>query len=308
MFRSRGENLRAVYILLFLNVAFFLLENQDPAKYAALFSFDWPAIQAGEVWRLFTYQFTHAGSGMVRALSLFITLLLLYMMGAALEEEWGTRHFLTIFFLSTLGSAAIGAWLGIVLMGTYFVYFTLLFIYAAAFPQQTFYLFMMIPVRVRVLAFFALAVLVYGVVSGGATNLAALAGAAAAYVYYLSQRVRIAPIAAAVRSAPAKVVEDAPRMKVDVVAVQNGSRYAAIRQALAGGNEPELDRIAKQCESEIVAGVNICPPADYKPDNADGYCIRCEGFAECSVRYIGMHRASRPSAAPLAMPGEAVKL
>ena len=43
-------------------------------------------------------------------------------------------------------------WLGIPLLGTYFVYFTLLFVYAAAFPQQTFYLFGMVPIRVRVLA------------------------------------------------------------------------------------------------------------------------------------------------------------
>ena len=53
--------------------------------------------------------------------------------------------------------------------------------------------------------------------------------------------------------------------------------------------------------------MNICPPADYKPDNADGYCIRCEGFAECSVRYIGLHRAARPAAPAMASP-KAVKL
>jgi hypothetical protein len=91
--------------------------------------------------------------------------------------------------------------------------------------------------------------------------------------------------------------EETPRAKVDVVAVQNGSRHAAIRQALAHGNEPELDRLAAQFEREIVAGVNICPPADYKPDNADGYCIRCEGFAECSARFLRANRPARTAAA-----------
>jgi len=38
--------------------------------------------------------------------------------------------------------------------------------------------------------------------------------------------------------------------------------------------------------------VNICPPADYKPENPDGYCIRCEGFAECSTRFL---KANRPA-------------
>src|SRR5688500_2207812 len=152
MFRFRGENLRSVFILLFMNVAFFLLEHQDPEKYARLFSFHWDSVRAGELWRLVTWQFTQAGDGWMEALALFVTLLLLYMMGAALEEEWGTFHFVTMFAISTLVSAGAAAWIGIPLLGTYFVYFTLLFIYASAFPQQTFYLFGAIPVPVRLLA------------------------------------------------------------------------------------------------------------------------------------------------------------
>ena len=31
-------------------------------------------------------------------------------------------------------------------------------------------------------------------------------------------------------------------------------------------------------------GVNICPPADYKPEAEDRYCIQCEGFNECTIR------------------------
>src|SRR5688572_12174615 len=146
MFRSRGENLRSVYVLLFLNVAFFLLEHQDPAKYARLFRFDSAAVRAGEVWRLVTWQFTQAGEGWIEALALFVTLLLLYMMGTALEEEWGTFHFVTLFLVSTLVSAVAAAWVGTALLNSYFVYFTLLFVYASAFPQQTFYLFGAIPV------------------------------------------------------------------------------------------------------------------------------------------------------------------
>jgi membrane associated rhomboid family serine protease len=287
MFRSRGENFRFVYVLLFLNVAFFLLEYQDKEKYARLFAFDWDAVMNGQVWRLVSYQFTQAGSAFMQALSLFITLLLLYMMGSALEEEWGSLHFITLFAASTFGSAAVAALLGIPLLGTYFVYFTLLFVYAAAFPQQTFYLFGMMPVRVRVLALFSLAVLVYGVVSGGAANAAALGGAVAGYIYYLTQRVRARFVV------PVAVPAEAPRVKIDTTAIMNAARYAAVRQALAKGEEAEIDRLQQQCERDTVANVNICPPADYKPEGTDGYCIRCEGFAECSARYL---RLNRPAA------------
>jgi membrane associated rhomboid family serine protease len=290
MFRSKGENFRFVYVLLFLNVAFFLLEYQDKEKYARLFAFDWSAVMNGEVWRLVSYQFTQAGSALMQALSLFITLLLLYMMGSALEEEWGSIHFITLFAASTFGSAAVAAWLGIPLLGTYFVYFTLLFVYAAAFPQQTFYLFGMMPVRVRVLALFSLAVLVYGVISGGAANAAALGGAVAGYLYYLTQRIRARHVVPVPIPIP---VADAPRVKIDTTAIVNAARYAALRQALASGAEAELDRLQQQCERDTVANVNICPPADYKPESTDGYCIRCEGFAECSARYL---RLNRPAA------------
>lgn len=287
MFRSRGQNLRSVFILLFLTVALFLLEYQDRVKYARLFAFDSEAVRSGELWRLVTYQFTQHGNGLMAALSLFITLLLLYMMGTALEEEWGTRHFVTLFLLSTLGSAGVAALLGVPLLGTYFVYFTLLFVYAAAFPQQTFYLFGMVPVRVRLLAIFSFAVLLYGVFSGGASNLAALGGAVAGYVYFLSQRLRVRPPIAA---KSAETVEALPRIRIDATAVHNGARSVAIRQALATKSEADIERLLSQCERDIVPGVNICPPADYKPESADGYCIRCEGFAECSARHLRMQR------------------
>jgi membrane associated rhomboid family serine protease len=289
MFRSRGENLRSVFILLFLNVAFFLLEHQDGEKYARLFSFNWDAVRGGEVWRLVTYQFTHAGSGIMQALSLFITLLLLYMMGTALEEEWGTRHFVTLFLLSTLGSAGVAAMAGIPLLGTYFVYFTLLFVYAAAFPQQTFYLFGMVPVKVRILALFSLAVLLYGVFAGGTANLAALGGAVVAYAYYyVVQRVRVTFV---VMTAPAP--DEAPRVKIDSTALHNAARHAGVKHALLAGSDSEIDRLISECERDTVAGVNICPPADYKPENVDGYCIRCEGFAECSARHLRLNRGPR---------------
>lgn len=286
MFRSRGENLRSVFILLFLNIAFFLLEHQDPEKYARLFRFDWDAVLAGQVWRLVTWQFTAAGTGWMEALALFITLLVLYMMGTAIEEEWGTRHFVMLFALSTLGSAGMAAWLGITLFNTYFVYYTLLFVYATAFPQQTLYLFGVIPVRVRLIALVSFAALLYGVFAGGASNLAALAGAMLAYFYYLTQRARV--VVAAVQHGAAT---QPPMPRTDTAAMMNAARYAAIRQVHATS---EVERLIAQCDRDTVPGVNICPPADFKPEATDGYCVRCEGFAECSGRYL---RSRFPAAA-----------
>jgi RNA polymerase sigma-70 factor (ECF subfamily) len=61
----------------------------------------------------------------------------------------------------------------------------------------------------------------------------------------------------------------------------------------AAGKAAEIDRLSDQFRREVGGGVNICPPVDYKPEHNDGYCIRCDGFAECSVRYLAINRPDR---------------
>jgi membrane associated rhomboid family serine protease len=285
MFRSRGENLRSIYILLFLTIAFFLLEYQDAEKYTRLFRFERDSVAAGEIWRVFTYQFTQAGQGWFvfpKPLVLFFTLLLLYLMGSAVEEEWGTWNFLALFSISTVGSAIAAAALGIPLLGSYFVNFSLLFVYASTFPQQTFYLFGALPVRIRWIAYMAALVLITGVFAGGRSNIAALVGAAASYAFFLSQRVRVIVI----REQDSIDEDEVP----DSNAIRNAARFVAIKRALNSGNATEIDRLIAQSERDIVRGVNVCPPPDFKPEHIDGYCIRCEGFPECSARFMTMKR------------------
>src|SRR5438552_2866956 len=123
MVARKGENRRSVNILLFLNIAFFCLQIQDPQRYAMLFGFDRQAVMAGQVWRLFSYQFVQAwqlGSlHFYPALTLFLNLVLLGVMGTAVEEEWGTFHFTMFYLLSSLGSAFVAGLLNIPLLGSF---------------------------------------------------------------------------------------------------------------------------------------------------------------------------------------------
>ncbi|MBK5258693.1 MAG: rhomboid family intramembrane serine protease [Thermoanaerobaculia bacterium] len=293
-FRARGENLHAVYILLFLNIAFFFLEHQDAEKYARVFSFDWNGVMSGEAWRLFTWQFAQAGQGWFafpKVVVLFFTLLLLYIMGSAVEEEWGTFHFLTLFAASTLVSALTAGWFGIPLLGSYFVNFSLLFVYAATFPEQTFYFFGVIPIKIRWIGWAAALVLISGVLAGGGANAAAFAGAVVSLGYYaMIRKPRVA------KTAVPKPAIDSP----DATAIRNAARFVAVKKAVASAAVADIDRLAAQFQREVVTGVNICPPADYKPENSDGYCIRCDGFAECSARYLKARRP--PTDVPVVMP------
>lgn len=281
----RRENLRSVFILLFLTIAFFFLEMQDGQKYANLFAFDAGAVRAGEVWRLVSYQFVQGGRGFLSlppAVTLFFSLLLLYLMGSAIEEEWGTARFLGLFASSTLASAGAAALLGVPLLGSYFVNFSLLFVYAAMFPQQTFFLFGLIPVRVRWLAYLAGGLLVVGIFAGGMANIAVLAGALAALAMCWAierPRVRLP------RRTPLSVAAEPPPVK-EGLPERNATRYASINKAIAAGDAGALERLVSMSRSEVVPGVNICPPVDFKPEGADGYCLKCEGFAECTLRYV----------------------
>jgi len=294
MFRSKGENLRAIYILLFLNIAFFLLQNQDPQKFASLFAFDWHLFARGEVWRAFTYQFVQAGHvGLFTippVLTLFLNLILLTLMGMSVEEEWGTFHFLSFYLISTLTTAAVAAYLGTPLLGSFFINFTLLFVYASLNRDQTFYLSMLLPIRVTLLAWLALAALVAGVFFGGRANLAALIGAAAGYSYYLSQRVRVVTVM------PPGYAPTSSEEASITTATRNLARVAAMKKALSTASDSDIDRLITISERDIVRGVNICPPIDYKPEHPDRYCVRCEGFAECTARHLRLNRPTRVEA------------
>jgi membrane associated rhomboid family serine protease len=297
MFRKRGENLHSIFILLFLNVAFFFLEHQDGPRFAMLFGFDPASVKAGQWWRLLTYQFAQAGQGWAffpKPVVLFFTLLILYLMGSAIEEEWGTRNFMTLFLVSTLATAGIAAWLNVGLLGCFFVNYTLLFVYATLFPEQTFFLFAVLPIRVRWLAYISAGVLSFGVFFGDSRNIAVAAGSLAGYVYFTLHRVT--PVKFVKKAAEAEIVAEPKEKSLDFTAVGNAARFVAIKKAFAANNQNEIDRLAGQSEREIVRGVNICPPADFKPDNADGYCIKCEGFAECTVRFVKAHRPAAPAA------------
>jgi membrane associated rhomboid family serine protease len=291
MFRSRGENLRSVYILLFLNIAFFLLQYQDGEKFARLFAFNWRSVADGEIWRLFTYQFVQAGQvGLLPippVVTLFLNLVLLTLMGLAVEEEWGTFHFINFYLLSTLGTAAVAGWLHTPLLGSYFINFTLLFVYASIFREQTFYLFVALPIRVTFLAWLAFAALLLGAIFGSRGNLAALLGAVFGYAFFLWQRAR--PVGEAPRGFAPAANEDSSVM----IATRNLTRVSAVKRALTTGADADIDRLIGISEREIVRGVNICPPVDYKPEHSDRYCVRCEGFAECTARHLRLNRPKR---------------
>ncbi|HVT43985.1 MAG TPA: rhomboid family intramembrane serine protease [Thermoanaerobaculia bacterium] len=278
------ENLNSIYILLFLTIAFYFFQIQDAQKYQFLFAFEASRFLGGEFWRLFTYPFLQSGP-----IALFFNLLILYIMGSAVEEEYGTRNFVLFILLSVVGSAAVALVLGTPLLGSFFISFPLLFIFATMVPDQVFYLFFILPVKVKWLAYIGVGYLILQVLGRSPIGIAAFGGSAITYlVYYLRfRRIRIA------RPRPAfKPVEPASGEAEDG-GDANLERFRTMKEALVSGDRGRIDALITTIQPEIVPGVNICPPADYKPEHEDRYCIRCEGFAECSVRYVRLNSEAK---------------
>ena len=287
---TRRQNLHSLYVLLFLNIAFFLIQTQSPERYSNFFSFQRELFLQGEVWRLFTYQFIQSG-----ALSLFFNLLILYIMGSLVEEEWGTGHFLAFYVLSTVGSAAVASVLGFPLIGSFFLSYSLLFAYAHMVPEQTFYIFFILPVKVKWLAWLALGFLVIGLLMRMPSSLGAAGGALLSMAYYFLV-VRRQPLRSIRVLTPRQMQAVAPPAPAnDRLANDNLSSFAETKMAAMTATAAERQARIDSLRSMIVPGVNICPPADFKPEAEDRYCVRCEGFNECSARWLGLQAEKAPA-------------
>ena len=81
---------------------FFFLYVADPKKVAGLFGF-WPQQALTQPWGFLTFQFLHSGP-----MSLFFGAFALYILGSALEAEWGTTEYTVFWLVATLGGVALG--------------------------------------------------------------------------------------------------------------------------------------------------------------------------------------------------------
>jgi membrane associated rhomboid family serine protease len=178
--------------LIVANVAMFLLQSLVPQLIVPLAL--WPLATAATSigasfapWQLVTYAFLH-GSLLHLAFNMFA----LYMFGSAIEQLFGTRRYLILYFVSVLSAAITQL---IVAMLTHAIYptigasggvFGLLLAYGMYFPHnRVMLLFPPVPMPARVFVFVYGAIeLVLGVTGSqeGVAHFAHLGGMAGAYL------------------------------------------------------------------------------------------------------------------------------
>jgi membrane associated rhomboid family serine protease len=98
MFRNIPPAVRAIILV---NVVAWLLELALGDAILTPFSL-WPLGPLFRPWQVITYAFLHDDHGV---LHIFFNMFALYMFGSALESYWGTRRFLTFYFVSVLAAA-----------------------------------------------------------------------------------------------------------------------------------------------------------------------------------------------------------
>ena len=126
-----------------------------------LLSFNRRLILQGQVWRLFTYPLTYLTSNIML---MAISLLCYYSLGNAMERMWGTLKF-NIFYLTGVVLMDIYAMIFNCSANVYYLNMSLFLGYATLFPDASFLLFFIIPVKAWVLALFDLVIILLGVFS-----------------------------------------------------------------------------------------------------------------------------------------------
>lgn len=149
-FRNRNKGIPNLMLYIALGtglVYLFSLVSNSYYLYSLLY-FDRDLILQGQIWRLFTYPLTYnAGNLILTAISLFCY----YSLGRAMENIWGTCRF-TLYYLS-----------GMVMMDIYCMIFggyasvtylnlSLFLGYATLYPNASFLLFFIIPVKAWIFA------------------------------------------------------------------------------------------------------------------------------------------------------------
>ena len=177
------------YIMILYGIGI-ILHMAAPGIYWRWLCLNPEAILKGQVWRLATFLLfppvgsmasfgASAGSMLSDLLFNGIALSLYYSLGSTLERVWGAFRFNVYFFMGVIGHALASILVYLLfdqtlVMTTMYLNFSLFFAFAAVYPNLQFYLFMLIPVRAKVLAIFDGIFFLYGFIVGNAADRCAI--------------------------------------------------------------------------------------------------------------------------------------
>ena len=263
-----------MYYIIILYVVGVILSIFAPGFYYQYLALDAYAILHGQVWRLITFLIQPPNSSiwfMIFALYLY------YMIGTQLEYAWGTFRFNLYFFMGVLFHvvAALLAYLlfGVSLpLGTSYINLSLFFAYAAMYPNQQFYFFMIIPVKVKWLAWIDAAYFGYAILQ------AFLPAEGFAVSIY--------------RANALAAVVSILNFLVFFFATRNMQRYSPkeVKRRATYRREVQAGKAQTQYENGAKHRCTVCGRTELtNPDLEFRYCSKCNGNHEYCQEHLFTH-------------------
>lgn len=143
-------------------------------------SLDLARIRAGEVWRLITYLFVpQTGQFLLVLLALWF----LWIIGDGLEQAWGAFR-LTLYFLAGMIGTTVAALLSNSAFSNQMLFTSLFFAFAHFYPERVFYVFLILPLKVKWLAWIYAGFLLLGFVTQSNSYRLALIAALSNYLIF----------------------------------------------------------------------------------------------------------------------------
>jgi len=159
----------------------FVLTALRPS-FVSMLMLDLPAVERGEVWRLFTYLFIPRVSTPIWFL---ISLYWMWLVGSQLDAEWGAFKFNVYYLLGMIGTTA-AAFISGGAIGNMYLNLSLTFAFATVFPDYEIYLFFILRIKMKWIGIFVAALQIFLFVGAEWPERGAMLAAVANYFIFFS--------------------------------------------------------------------------------------------------------------------------
>ncbi len=149
-------------------------------EFEGLLTLDLGMVRHGQVWRLVTYLFIPTSHSI---LWILFELYWVWLIGSNLDAEWGAFKFNVYYLVGMIGTTVAAA-LTDGTGGNLYLNMSLFLAFATLFPDYQIFLFLLLPVKVKWLAWVDAALLAYALVTGGWSTRAAVIAALANYLLF----------------------------------------------------------------------------------------------------------------------------
>lgn len=240
-----------------------------------LLCFNRQAILHGQVWRLFTYPLTLLQENILFQL---ITLVCYFSLGQAMEHLWGTFKF-NLFYLTGVVLMDIYSMIFNCTASVYYLNMSLFLSYATMYPQASFLLFFIIPIKAWVFALFDLIIVFSGLFAFPVTpyNFFPVIALANYFLFFGKEVLNVIPVSwmANLRRLFRKI---APTKKADRLKVVPFPTAGSYEATITAPKAPYTHRCT------------VCGRTDISnPELEFRYCSRCKGYYCYCQDHINNH-------------------